>query len=31
VTANEVASQRYECGWRVEQSSLRFVKDPSLR
>ena len=28
---DEEAGQRYACGWRVEHSSLRYVKDPTLR
>jgi alkyl hydroperoxide reductase subunit AhpC len=29
--SDEEADQRYACGWRVEQSALRYVKDPTLR
>jgi alkyl hydroperoxide reductase subunit AhpC len=29
--SDEEAGQRYACGWRVEQSALRYVKDPTLR
>src|SRR5262245_40247286 len=28
--SDEEAGQRYACGWRVEQSALRYVKDPTL-
>jgi len=29
--SDEDAGRRYPCGWRVENSSLRYVKDPTLR
>jgi alkyl hydroperoxide reductase subunit AhpC len=29
--SDEEGGQRYACGWRVEQSALRYVKDPTLR
>ena len=29
--SDEDAGRRYHCGWRVENSSLRYVKDPTLR
>jgi len=29
--SDEEAHQRFECGWRPEQSSLRYAKDPTLR
>jgi len=29
--SDEEADRRYRCGWRVENTSLRYVKDPTLR